>query len=61
MHVRRTLMIWAGLLSLLILTGTAQAGQRAPEISSDRWINGAPMTLDSLRGKVVIVDFWTRA
>ncbi|HEX6534147.1 MAG TPA: cytochrome c biogenesis protein CcdA [Gemmatimonadaceae bacterium] len=25
------------------------------------WINSAPLTLDSLRGKVVLVDFWTFA
>jgi cytochrome c biogenesis protein CcdA/thiol-disulfide isomerase/thioredoxin len=25
------------------------------------WINGAPLTPDSLRGKVVLVDFWTFA
>lgn len=23
------------------------------------WINGAPVSIDSLRGKVVLVDFWT--
>jgi cytochrome c biogenesis protein CcdA/thiol-disulfide isomerase/thioredoxin len=23
------------------------------------WINSAPLTLDSLRGKVVLIDFWT--
>jgi thiol-disulfide isomerase/thioredoxin len=25
----------------------------------DGWINSPPLTLDSLRGKVVLVDFWT--
>ena len=25
------------------------------------WINSAPLTLDSLRGKVVLIDFWTFA
>lgn len=31
----------------------------APEISGGTWINSDPLTLNSLRGRVVIVDFWT--
>ena len=32
---------------------------KAREISkSDTWINGNPLTLKSLRGKVVVLDFW---
>ena len=31
----------------------------APEISNGAWINSEPLTLKSLRGRVVIVDFWT--
>ena len=31
----------------------------APEISNGTWINSEPLTLKSLRGRVVIVDFWT--
>ncbi len=31
----------------------------APEIRSERWLNGAPTSLAELRGKVVLVDFWT--
>lgn len=40
----------------------AQQGQQAPEFpvrSAQEWINSAPITLASLRGKVVLVDFWT--
>ena len=33
----------------------------APEISGGTWINSDPLTLKSLRGRVVIVDFWTFA
>ena len=34
-------------------------GQKAPEIKGDRvWINTPPLTLESLKGKVVVVDFW---
>jgi thiol-disulfide isomerase/thioredoxin len=31
----------------------------APEISTGTWINSDPLTLKSLRGRVVLVDFWT--
>ncbi len=34
----------------------------APEFAGiDRWFNSAPLTLASLRGKVVLVDFWTHS
>lgn len=33
---------------------------RAPEFSSDlEWINTEPLTMRQLRGKVVVLDFWT--
>ena len=33
---------------------------KAPELTGiDIWINSKPLTLESLRGKVVLVDFWT--
>ncbi len=33
---------------------------RAPEFPSDlEWINSAPLTMGHLRGKVVLLDFWT--
>lgn len=31
----------------------------APEISNGTWINSEPLTLKNLRGRVVVVDFWT--
>jgi thiol-disulfide isomerase/thioredoxin len=33
----------------------------APEISSGLWINSEPLTLKSLHGRVVLIDFWTFA
>lgn len=45
---------------LLVLAGSAAAvdvGGRAPEIGVND-LNGRPVTIASLRGKVVIVDFW---
>jgi len=35
---------------------------KAPEFhqtSADQWLNSPPLTLESLRGKVVMLDFWT--
>ncbi|KVU20131.1 thioredoxin [Burkholderia ubonensis] len=38
----------------------AEAGAPAPELAGiERWHNSAPLTLGQLRGKVVLVDFWT--
>jgi thiol-disulfide isomerase/thioredoxin len=33
----------------------------APEIDSGTWINSEPLTLKSLRGHVVLIEFWTFA
>ncbi|HEX4998848.1 MAG TPA: redoxin domain-containing protein [Terriglobia bacterium] len=34
-------------------------GQYAPELKvQSTWLNSPPLTLDSLRGKVVLIDFW---
>lgn len=33
---------------------------KAPEFSGvDRWFNSTPLSMNSLRGKVVLIDFWT--
>ena len=34
-------------------------GKPAPEISNKVWINSAPLPLAGLRGKVVLLEFWT--
>jgi len=33
----------------------------APDFSSGIWINSEPLTLKSLQGRVVLIDFWTFA
>lgn len=69
MH-RRTLLGMGGLLGAAgmlgrfpMMPGLAQpaAGRPAPEfVGLDGWINArGPITLAGLRGKVVLVDFWT--
>ena len=35
-------------------------GDLAPEFGGiDAWINGGPLTMEELRGRVVLIDFWT--
>lgn len=47
---------------LLTACGAAAENRPAPEFpkrSAEEWINSAPITLASLRGQVVLIDFWT--
>jgi thiol-disulfide isomerase/thioredoxin len=38
----------------------AQAGATAPDfVGIKNWLNSSPLTISALRGKVVLVDFWT--
>ena len=42
------------------VAGDATQNTPAPEFTGiDKWINGDPLTMQQLRGKVVLVDFWT--
>ena len=34
-------------------------GVAAPEITGGPWINSRPLSLAELRGRVVLVEFWT--
>lgn len=34
-------------------------GAPAPEVAGGPWINSGPLSIDGLRGRVVLVDFWT--
>lgn len=51
---------------MLLFTVTAGAqhpedafvGQMSPALKTSEWINSEPMTLEELRGKVVLIDFW---
>ncbi len=56
----------AGLLgmALVFLAGLppvahAVIGMPAPEITNDTWLNGSPVRMTELKGKVVMVEFWT--
>jgi len=37
----------------------ARIGQPAPEVTGGPWINSEPLSLAGLRGRVVLVEFWT--
>jgi len=37
----------------------ARVGQAAPEITGSPWLNAEPLSLAGLRGRVVLVEFWT--
>ncbi len=42
------------------LADTSFAPSPAPEFTGiDKWLNTPPLTLHQLRGKVVLIDFWT--
>ena len=40
-------------------SGPARVGQAAPEITGGPWVNSEPLSLGGLRGRVVLVEFWT--
>jgi hypothetical protein len=42
-----------------VLAQPAPIGAPAPDVSGGPWINGDPLTLSGLRGRVVLVEFWT--
>jgi thiol-disulfide isomerase/thioredoxin len=50
--------------AMLAGIGSAQAAQVSPQAAPaftgiDTWLNSAPLNLQQLRGRVVLVDFWT--
>jgi peroxiredoxin len=43
----------------LLLAAVTVVGQPAPELPELRWVQGGPLTLAGLRGKVVLIRFFT--
>lgn len=37
----------------------ARDAEKAPALSEGTWVNSEPLKLENLRGRVVLVDFWT--
>ena len=53
------LIVAGGLAALPRFQQYENIDQAAPEISSNNWLNSKPLSLASLQGKVVMVEFWT--
>ena len=51
----------AALLIILspVLQGSGSQQVMAPEIQSEQWLNSGPLSMQALRGRVVLVEFWT--
>ena len=51
-----TLALWAA----WPRAGTALTnGTAAPDLAGESWINSKPLTITGLKGRVVLVEFWT--
>jgi hypothetical protein len=57
---------WLGvtLVTGLLVASLASAevvppGKLAPELAGGAWINSEPLSMQKLRGRVVLIDFWT--
>ncbi len=68
MRTMRALAVGVGILLAVVGAGPDRAraaerpvgvGQPAPEITGGPWINSEPLSLAGLRGRVVLVEFWT--
>jgi thiol-disulfide isomerase/thioredoxin len=61
--MRHKIVTGAGtIFAILFLTWivvNAGVGMKAPDIASKTWFNSAPIHLVDLKGKVVMVEFWT--
>ena len=55
--------ILVGIITLSALIGwspvSAETGIKAPTITNETWLNSAPLHESDLKGKVVLVEFWT--
>jgi thiol-disulfide isomerase/thioredoxin len=50
------------IITVLLSSGAAVhagVGMQAPDLTSQTWLNSAPLHLGDLKGKVVMVEFWT--
>lgn len=63
-------MVWRAALVVMVLAASwlalgpaagqaSRLGTPAPEVAGERWINSGPLTTPGLRGRVVLIEFWT--
>ena len=38
---------------------TITSGKAAPDVAGENWINSKPLTIGELKGRVLLVEFWT--
>lgn len=60
--LRKIVIAVSAILTSLFLTWAlvnAGVGMNAPDITNTIWLNGEPLRLSDLKGKVVMVEFWT--
>lgn len=61
--MRQRMLVAMGILLAVVfvawVVANAGIGMKAPDITNDTWLNGPPVHLDDLKGKVVMVEFWT--
>ena len=53
------LLLAAGAPAATVHAQALRVGQPAPDVAGGPWINSAPLTMPALRGRVVLVEFWT--
>lgn len=60
-QVERTLASWLGLGGTMPSSSTdlSDKGPMPPLLGANLWLNSPPLTREQLRGRVVLVDFWT--
>ena len=46
------------LLSVIAASCLVSAASSLPALKAERWVNSAPLTAETLQGKVVLIDFW---
>ena len=52
-------LVLAAVILAPVRVGAVSLGKPAPDIAGALWINSKPLTTGDLRGRVVMVEFWT--
>ena len=58
-HVPLLMAVMLACVPMTVSAELVPPGKQAPEIAAGNWINSPPLTMQALRGRVVLVDFWT--